>query len=132
MLDEGCFDDIDYALMMHPCVNNMICRGGLAVRRINIEYYGKSAHSSFPEGGINALQAVIQTFNMIDQFRALFPLKTNINGIITDGGKASNIIPDYASCEFAVRADTAKDLNVVVNYMEHIVETIEKLIRGKS
>ncbi len=108
----------------------MICRGGLAVRRINIEYYGKSAHSSFPEGGINALQAVIQTFNMIDQFRALFPLKTNINGIITDGGKASNIIPDYASCEFAVRADTAKDLNVVVNYMEHIVETIEKTNRG--
>ena len=103
MLNEGCFDDVDYALMMHPCVNNMICRGGLAVRTMTVEYYGKSVHSSYPEGGINALQAVIQTFNMIDQFRALFPLKTNINGIITDGGKASNIIPDYASCEFAVR-----------------------------
>lgn len=132
MLNEGCFDDVDYALMMHPCVNNMICRGGLAVRTMTVEYYGKSVHSSYPEGGINALQAVIQTFNMIDQFRALFPLKTNINGIITDGGKASNIIPDYASCEFAVRGDTAKDLNVVVNYMEHIVETIEKLIGVKA
>ena len=132
MLEEGCFDDIDYALMMHPCVNNLICRGGLATRGIRIEYHGKSVHSSFPEGGINALQAVIQTFNMIDQFRALFPLKTNINGIITDGGRASNIIPDYASCEFSVRANTAKDLNVVVEYMEHIVETVEKLIGVKA
>ena len=132
MLEEGCFDDIDYVLMMHPCVNNLICRGALAIRSVIIEYYGKSAHSSYPEGGINALQAVIQTFNMIDQFRAIFPLKTNINGIITEGGKASNIIPDYASCEFAIRADTAKDLNIVVNYVEHIVETIEKLIGVKA
>ena len=132
MLEEGCFDDIDYILMMHPCVNNLICRGGLATRGIRIEYHGKSVHSSFPEGGINALQAVIQTFNMIDQFRALFPLKTNINGIITDGGRASNIIPDYASCEFSVRANTVKDLNIVVGYVEHIVETVEKLIGVKG
>ena len=132
MLDAGCFDDVDYALMMHPCVNNMILRGGLAIRTIRLEYYGKSVHSAYPEGGINALQGVIQTFNMIDQFRALFPLKTNINGIITNGGKASNIIPDYAACEFAVRADTAKDLNIVVDYIEHIIESIEKLIGLKA
>lgn len=132
MLEQGCFKDIDYVLMMHPCVNNLICRGGLATRSISIEYHGKSVHSSFPEGGVNALQAVIQTFNMIDQFRALFPLKTNINGIITDGGKAANIIPDYASCEFSVRAATAKDLIIVVEYIEHIVKTIEKLIGVKS
>ncbi|GFN35523.1 M20 family metallopeptidase [Tepidimicrobium xylanilyticum] len=132
MLEKGCFDDIDYALMMHPCVNNLICRGGLATRGIKIEYHGKSVHSSFPEGGINALQAVIQTFNMIDHFRALFPLKTNVNGIITNGGVAANIIPDYAACEFAVRADTVKDLNKVVGYIEHIVETVEKLIGVKG
>lgn len=132
MLEKGCFDDIDYVLMMHPCVNNLILRGGLAARNIKIEYFGKAVHSSFPEGGINALQAVIQTFNIIDQFRSLFPLKTNINGIITKGGKAANIIPDYASCEFSVRAETVKDLNVVVGYMEHIVETVDKLIGTKS
>ncbi|NLW40575.1 MAG: M20 family metallopeptidase [Tissierellia bacterium] len=132
MLEKGCFDDIDYALMMHPCVNNLICRGGLATRNIKVEYHGKSVHSSFPEGGINALQAVIQTFNLIDQFRPLFPLKTNINGIITHGGRAPNIIPDYAACEFSVRADTVRDLNKVVGYLEHIVETVEKLIGVKG
>lgn len=132
MIEEGCFDDIDYVLMMHPCTRNLICRGGLATRIIDIVYHGKSAHSSFPEGGINALQAVIQTFNMIDQFRALFPIKTNVNGIIKSGGNACNVIPDYASCQFSVRADTVKDLKVVVEYIEHIVNTIEKLIGVKG
>ncbi|MEW8974318.1 MAG: amidohydrolase [Tissierellaceae bacterium] len=128
MVDKGVFNDIDYALMMHPSTSNLICRGGLATRGVKVEYYGKAAHSSSPETGINALQAVIQTFNIIDNFRAMFPLKTNINGIITDGGSASNVIPDYAACEFSVRADTVKDLNLVVNYIENIVESIEKLI----
>lgn len=132
MLKEGCFDDIDYVLMMHPCTRNLICRGGLATRVIGIKYYGKSVHSSFPEGGINALQAVIQTFNMIDQFRALFPVRTNVNGIITNGGNTSNIIPDYASCEFSIRAETVKDLKIVVEYVEHIVNTIEKLMKVKA
>lgn len=132
MLEEGYFDDIDYALMMHPCVNNMICRGGLANRSINIEYFGKSVHSAYPEGGVNALQATIQTFNMIDHFRGLFPLKSNINGIIREGGKAPNIIPDYSSCEFSLRANTVKDLKVVEGYIDHIVETMEKLIGVKS
>lgn len=132
MLEQGGFDDVDYALMMHPCTRNLICRGGLATRIVDIEYYGKSVHSSFPEGGINALQAVIQTFNMIDQFRALFPIKSNVNGIITNGGNVSNIIPDYASCEFSIRAETVKDLKVVVDYIEHIVNTIEKLIGVKA
>ena len=128
MLEGGCFDDIDYVLMMHPCVNNLISRGALAARGIRIEYHGKSVHSSFPEGGINALQGVIQTFNMIDQFRGLFPIKTNVNGIIKDGGRAANIIPDYAACEFSVRAATVKDLNIVMEYIEHIIETVEKLL----
>lgn len=132
MLEEGYFDDIDYALMMHPCVNNMIYRGGLANRSIKIEYFGKSVHSAYPEGGINALQATIQTFNMIDHFRGLFPLKTNINGIIREGGNMPNIIPDYSSCEFSLRAETVKDLKVVEGYLDHIVESVEKLIGVKS
>lgn len=132
MVDKGVFDDIDYALMMHPSTSNLICRGGLATRGVKIKYHGKATHSSSPETGINALQGVIQTFNLIDNFRAIFPLKTNINGIITHGGSASNVIPDYAACEFSVRADTVKDLNLVVNHIENIVDSVEKLIGVKA
>lgn len=132
MVDEGVFDDIDYALMMHPSTSNLICRGGLATRKLEIEYHGKSSHSSSPETGINALQAVIQTFNCIDNLRAIFPLKTNINGIITEGGKAPNIIPDYASCEFSVRPDTVNDLNLVISSIENAIKSVENLTGAKA
>ncbi|SHK01286.1 amidohydrolase [Paramaledivibacter caminithermalis] len=132
MVNEGVFDDIDYAMMIHPSTSNIICRGGLATRKLTIEYHGKSAHSSSPEDGINALQAVINTFNFIDHIRAILPLKSNINGIITNGGNAPNVIPDYASCSFSVRADTVSDLKIVVEHIEHIVKTIEKLMGVKA
>ncbi|MTI47109.1 M20 family metallopeptidase [Sporosalibacterium faouarense] len=132
MIKEGIFDNVDYALMIHPSTRNLICRGGLATRGMIVEYFGKSAHSASPEDGINALQAVIQTFNGIDHLRATLPLKANINGIITDGGKASNIIPDYASCKFSIRADTVKDLKDVNDCIERIVESVEILTGARS
>lgn len=132
MVKEGVFENIDYALMIHPSTTNMICRGGLATRGVKVEYHGKSAHSSTPENGINALQAVIQTFTALDHLRAILPLKSNINGIITEGGKASNIIPDYASCDFSVRADTVGDLKIIVDYMEKAVDSVERLTGAKA
>ncbi|MEW9124034.1 MAG: M20 family metallopeptidase, partial [Thermotaleaceae bacterium] len=132
MVDRGCFDDIDYALMIHPSTQSLICRGGLATRGIKIEYFGKATHSASPEDGINALQAVIQTFNGIDHSRALLPLKSNINGIILDGGKASNVIPDYAACKLSVRADNVADLKTVVSTIERIVQSVEVLTGAKG
>lgn len=132
MVEKGCFEGIDYGLMIHPSTRNLICRGGLATRGVKIEYFGKAAHSASPEDGINALQAVIQTFNGIDHLRGLLPLKSNINGIILEGGKAANVIPDYAACKFSVRADTVKDLKEVVAYMERIVASVEKLTGAKA
>lgn len=132
MIEEGIFNDVDYALMIHPSTRNMICRGGLATRGLEVEYYGKSAHSSTPENGINALQGVIQTFNAIDQLRAILPLKSNINGIITHGGTASNIIPDYAACDFSVRADTVSDLKIIVDNIERAIESVEILTATRA
>lgn len=132
MCKEGVFDQVDFALMLHPSTHNMICRGGLATRGVFIEYFGKSAHSSSPESGINALQAVIQTFNGIDAMRPLMPLKSNVNGIIKDGGKADNVIPDYSSCEFSVRADTVGELKSVVKRIERVVDSVNVLIGTTS
>lgn len=132
MVNEDVFDNIDYAMMIHPSTSNLICRGGLATRKLKIEYHGKSAHSSSPEDGINALQAVIQTFNGIDHLRAILPLKANINGIIKDGGKVPNVITDYSSCSFSVRADTVSDLNLVVEHIERVVKSVESLTGAKA
>lgn len=132
LLEKGEFDDIDYALMTHPSTENLIGRGGLATTGMEITFTGVSAHSAAPEDGVNALQGVIQTFNMIDAIRALLPLKANINGIITKGGIATNIIPDYAQCRLSVRAGSFGDLKVVINRIRNAVAAAEQLTGAKS
>lgn len=125
MLDQGVFDKIDYAMMIHPSTENLIMRGGLATRGYSVSYLGKSAHSSSPEEGINALTSVLNTFYMIDQERGKMPIGTNINGIILEGGVASNVIPNQASCKFSVRAKTVKDLEDVIDRLDNIVSNID-------
>jgi len=132
LLENGEFDDIDFSLMTHPSTQALIGRGGLATTGVDLEYKGVSAHSAAPEDGINALQAVIQTFNMIDSIRAQLPFKTNINGIIKKGGNAANIIPDYASCRFSVRTRTFSDLNFVINKIKNTIEAVEKLTGAEA
>ena len=132
MLENGAFDDVEYALMMHPSTNNMVGRGGLATTKVEIDYHGVAAHSASPENGVNALQAVIQTFNLIDSIRARMPNKTNINGIITAGGTATNIIPDYGQCKFSVRNATFGDLKVVVAMIKDVVKSVEHLLGVKA
>ncbi len=127
MIENRCFDDIDFAMMIHPATENLICRGGLATRKVSVSFRGKAAHSSTPEEGVNALQAVIQTFNGIDHLRPLMPLKANINGVILEGGRVPNVIPEYARCSFSVRADTVADLHETVGYVERAVHTAESL-----
>ncbi|HJB06545.1 MAG TPA: amidohydrolase [Candidatus Enterocloster faecavium] len=127
MCDRGVFRDVDFAMMIHPAKRNMVQRGGLAVKQVKIEYFGKPAHGTRPEEGINALSAVIQTFNLMDAQRALLPLKSSVNGYIIEGGTASNVIPEYASCEFCIRGDKVKDLLVVEKALNRAIETVNTL-----
>lgn len=133
LLEQNEFDDVDYALMIHPTSSrSIIGRGGLAATRVTVEFEGKAAHSSTPEKGINALNAVIQVFNGIDALRATFDMKSNINGIITKGGEAANIIPEYARCDFSVRAKTLDELKNLVEKIKKVVNASEVLTGAKA
>ncbi|HSM59135.1 MAG TPA: amidohydrolase, partial [Candidatus Sulfomarinibacteraceae bacterium] len=111
LLEQGVFDDVDFVLMMHPSSGkSLVGRGGRAATSIDIDFTGKSAHSSAPGRGINALNAVLSTFQHIDMLRPTFAMQDNVNGIITNGGLAANIIPGEAACTFSLRAETLIDL----------------------
>jgi len=127
LLDEGAFEGVDAALMAHPATEALIGRGGLATTTLKLSYRGRAAHSASPEEGVNALQAVIQTFNMIDSLRAQFPFKATVNGIVTSGGSAANVIPDYAAAAFSVRAATVGDLKGVMNLLRNAISAAEGL-----
>lgn len=105
MAAAGLFDDVDAALMAHPYYTYEKSGQSLAMDAIQFEFFGKSAHAAAsPHEGINALDAVLQLFNSINALRQQLRSDARIHGVITEGGKAANIIPDYAVAQFYVRS----------------------------
>jgi len=105
MAEAGLFDDCDFALMAHPYYTFERSGESLALDAVQFEYHGLAAHAAAsPYEGINALDAVLQLFNSVNALRQQTRSDARIHGIIDNGGKAPNIIPDYASAKFYVRS----------------------------
>ena len=67
MAERGAFDDIDIAMMVHPEVYDAVTTQALACISLDVEFLGKAAHASAePEAGINALEAMLQSFTAIN------------------------------------------------------------------
>ena len=118
LLEKGVFNDVDAAMMVHPASRTMVDRRSLASTRLKIEFKGKASHAAAaPEDGINALEAVILTFNNVNAIRLHLKSDARVHGIITNGGSAANIIPDYAAATFSVRAASRK-------YAQEVLERV--------
>lgn len=106
---HGLLQGIDAALMIHPSGRSAVTGPSLAVDPLEFHFYGKPAHAAgSPEEGVNALDAVLQLFNSINALRQQLPSDARVHGIITHGGDAPNIIPEYASARFYIRGDSWK------------------------
>lgn len=120
---HGLIEGIDAALMVHPSNHTRLTSTSLAVDPLDFEFIGKPAHAAAsPEEGINALDAVIQLFNGINALRQQLKDDVRIHGIITHGGDAPNIIPEYAKARFFIRASTRTSLNEVTKKVRAVAE----------
>lgn len=107
LLAAGMFRGLDAVLMMHPATSTRVGGTSLALTPIRFAFQGKAAHAAAsPHEGINALDAVIQTFNNANALRQHVTEDVRIHGIITRGGVAPNIVPDAAEAYFYVRASS--------------------------
>jgi len=114
LIKAGCFAGVDFAMMVHPSSRRQVIKHFLGLVKIRFTFFGKPAHAAaYPEDGINALDAVIQTFNSVNALRQQTRQDVRIHGIITEGGVVPNIIPARASCYFYVRADDLQELERV-------------------
>jgi amidohydrolase len=105
LVEKGVFNDVDAAMIVHPSGRTIGVRGSLASTRLFLEFNGRASHAAAaPEDGINALEAVILTFNNVNALRLHLRPDARVHGIITSGGTAANIIPNFASAQFSVRA----------------------------
>ena len=112
MAERGAFDGLDVAMMVHPAGVNASAINAIACQTLNVEFFGKAAHAGAkPEEGINALEAMVLSFNAIDSLRQHIKDKARIHGIITDGGEAPNIVPAHSAGEFIVRAEDDRYLD---------------------
>lgn len=119
----GVFEGTDVAMMVHPSSYTQRTSTAIAVAPIDFEFFGKSAHASaMPEEGINALDAMILFYNGINALRQQVTSDVRIHGVILDGGKAANIIPDYTKARFYLRAATAKKLEALIQKVYNIAD----------
>ncbi len=126
LLGAGVFDGVDCAMMIHGLDRTLLFSPLLGIVRLGFEFHGKAAHaSSAPWKGINALDAVIQTFNGINALRQQLHPDVRIHGIITNGGVAPNIIPEYAAAIFYVRAAT-------ISYLREVQKKVAACAEGAA
>lgn len=120
---KGYFKDVDIALEIHPSNENTLTPKSLALDPIDIEFFGKSAHAGVcPEEGINALDALILTFNGINSLRQHLTTDVRIHGIILNGGTAPNIVPEYSRGRFYIRGNTRAKVDEVNKKVQNIVK----------
>jgi metal-dependent amidase/aminoacylase/carboxypeptidase family protein len=121
-------------LSSHPSSNRTILpvdipkdqSWSLAMVGYRYAYHGKAAHAAVvPHEGINALNAVIHLFTGIDALRQHLREDVRIHGIITDGGKAANVVPDFAAADFMLRSRDR-------DYLHEVVEKVHRVAEGAA
>ncbi|WP_416445533.1 amidohydrolase [Leeuwenhoekiella sp. A16] len=126
---EGMFDGVDVALNWHPGNKNAANPGAaLANKSAKFRFHGVSAHAAAaPEKGRSALDAVEAMDYMVNMMREHVPMESRIHYVITDGGKAPNVVPDYAEVYYYARHPQR---DVVVDIFDRMVKAAEGAALG--
>ncbi len=126
LIKAGAFKGIDFAMMVHPSSRRQVVRLFLGVVRRTYTYHGSPAHAAaMPEAGVNALDAVVLFYTGAAALRQQLPDEARVHVIITDGGRAPNIIPERAQAQCVVRA-----LNLEV--LADLTKRVDACARGAA
>ena len=126
MAERGAFGGVDSAMMVHPGTHDAATTQALACQTLDVEFWGRAAHAAaHPEVGINALEAMVQSFNALNSLRQHVRDRARIHGVITDGGEAANIVPAHSAGTFIVRAEDT-------DYLNELKERVLNCFRGAA
>ncbi|QXD25919.1 amidohydrolase [Opitutia bacterium ISCC 51] len=125
----GLYDDIDIMLHWHPSSsNNASAATSLANKSAKFRFYGVAAHAAgAPHKGKSALDGVEAMNYMANLMREHVPETTRIHYVITKGGEAPNIVPEFAEVFYYIRHP---DYHVVRELFERLVLTAEGAAKG--
>ncbi|MGB5378900.1 amidohydrolase, partial [Muriicola sp.] len=129
MVRAGLFNDVDVALHWHPGASNAASAGAaLANKSAKFRFYGISAHAAgAPDKGRSALDGVEAMDMMVNMMREHIPQEARIHYVITDGGKAPNVVPNFAEVYYYARHYKR---DVVIEIFDRIVKAAEGAALG--
>ena len=117
MVREGLFSDVDVALHWHAADENSASAGkALANKTAKFRFYGISSHASgSPQNGRSALDGVEAMNNMVNMLREHTTESTRIHYVITRGGNAPNVVPDFAEVYYYARHQKRDEVRNIFN-----------------
>jgi aminobenzoyl-glutamate utilization protein B len=129
MVREGLFNNVDAVIHWHPDDENKVYMTSfIANKSAKFKFYGISSHAAMsPENGRSSLDAVEAMNNMANMMREHIPQETRIHYVITNGGKAPNVVPDYAEVYYYVRHPKRE---VAVDVFDRITKAAEGAALG--
>lgn len=129
MVREGLFKNVDAVIHWHPDDENKVYMTSfIANKSAKFKFYGISSHAAMsPENGRSSLDAVEAMNNMANMMREHIPQETRIHYVITNGGKAPNVVPDYAEVYYYVRHPKRE---VTVDVFDRITKAAEGAALG--
>jgi aminobenzoyl-glutamate utilization protein B len=129
MLRAGLFDDVDSVIGWHPGDHNEASASStLANINAKFRFRGLSAHAAAaPDKGRSALDGVLAMAHMVDMMREHVPQETRIHYVITNGGLAPNVVPDFAEVYMYARHN---DMTILDGIWDRIVKAGEGAALG--
>ena len=129
LVRAGLFNDVDIAFHWHPSSGNGVAfTSALANKSAKFRFYGIASHASVsPEKGRSALDGVEAMDNMTNMMREHIPQETQIHYVITNGGKAPNVVSEFAEVYYYVRHP---EKTVVAAVFDRIVKAAEGAALG--
>jgi len=129
MFKAGVFD-ADVIVRSHSSIASTRAAPGFGTCCMNIDgvkyiFSGAPAHQLTAWNGRNALTAVIELFNHIDAIRSNLRPEARIQGVITEGGSAPNVVPDRAVADFYIRYPDAA-------YLKQVREMVDNAARAAA
>jgi amidohydrolase len=124
MFKAGVFSGMDVIVRSHSVGATTRPAPGFGTCCLNIDgvkytFSGAPSHQMTPWAGRNALEGVIQLFNNIDAMRGTMRPEARVQGVITEGGAAPNVVPDRAVADFYIRYPDAVYLAQVREFVDN-------------
>jgi len=129
MVREGLFDDVDAVIQWHPgSQNSASARSSLANKSAKFRFHGIASHASAaPQNGRSALDGVEAMNYMTNLMREHVDSDTRIHYVITNGGLAPNVVPEFAEVFYYVRHP---DMDVARETFERVAKAAEAAAMG--